>query len=233
MSRTRSRSPVGRQAAGQDGFTYVEVTISLGLLVVVMGAFVIALEGGSNGLATGAARGMLSARAGEALAAMDADLREAAAAKITTEQTGLPANQCAVVLPCARDSSGAFVVNGAYRPAWQAVVVYCPHVSSKGVSQLRRYVYFDPTYTFPFQVLEITADTIRLRDAGGQTLDVDRESGNPALPAGREFQVLCPGLTELAVEVGAPTRLSIQASCMTRRNVSLDIEAERYVAHRN
>jgi len=233
LSRTRSCSPVGLRVAGLNGFTYVEVAISLGLLVVVMGAFVVALEGGSNGLVTGSARGVLTTRVYEALAAMDADLREASAAKITTGQAGLPANQCAVVLPSARDSSGAFVVGAAYQPAWQAVVVYCPYLTGKGVSQLRRYVYFDAAYTFPFEILEITADTIRLRDSGGRLLDVDRENGNTSLSPGREFQVLCPGLTELAVEVGAPTELTIRASCVTRRNVSLDTEVERYVAHRN
>ncbi len=218
-------------------FTYVEVVISAGLLVTVMGMFVAALEGGSDSFITGCARGVLSARADDLLRRMAADVKEAPADMIRTKTSGdgLSPQLCAVVLPSARDSGGTFHVTAAGEPDWQAVVIYCPYTTSKGVSELRRYVYFDEAraFTFPFVIADVTEDEIRLTDAASQPLVMSRPDGNTLLAAGQEFHVLCPGITGLELGVGAATRVTLRAGCLTRKAISLDTEVTRDVAHRN
>jgi len=222
-------------AQARRAFTCIEITISVAILAVVMGMFVAALESGSDAFITGCARGVLAARLDGALRALGADLREAGSSKITVDTTGLPEGQCVIVLPSARDADGAFQVSGSYQPCWQAVVLYCPYVTAKGVSQLRRYVYFDDSceFVFPFTVDGITAAEVTLRDALDHLVVVNRETGNATLAAGREFTALCPGFTGLEVTQGTPTRVTLRASCLTRKNVSLDAEVTRDVAHRN
>lgn len=221
--------------ARRRAFTCVELAISVAILAVVMGMFVAAFESGSDAFITGCARGVLAARTSGALRVLGADLQEAESSKITVDTTGLPAGQCMIVLPSARDPDGAFQVSGSYQPCWQAVVLYCPYVTAKGVSQLRRYVYFDDDYEFlfPFTVDAITATEVTLRDALDHLVVVDRENGNAALAVGREFTVLCPGFTGLELTKGTPTRVTLRASCLTRKNFSLDAEVTRDVAHRN
>lgn len=216
-------------------FSYVEVVISLGLLVVVMGAFVVALEDGSTGLFNGFARGELTARVDAVLASLEEDVREAPLGMLRVSTEGVPAGQCAVVLPSARDSSGVFHLTSGYAPRWRAVVIYCPFVNAQGIHQLRRYVYFDDAgeFTFPFEMEQITEGEIRLRDALNRLLVMDREHGNTTLPAGREFLVFCPDFSGLAVELTAPPKITVRASHTTRRNVTLAAEGVRYVACRN
>jgi len=211
------------------------MAISIALMSMVMGAFVVALEGGSDAFFSGSARGVVSARVDEALRAMAADLRETQAGHVITCQNGLPDGQCALALSSARDADGDFHVTGSYRPDWQAVVAYCPYVTSKGLRQFRRYVVYDGsgTYTFPFSFRQITDEEIQLEDALGQELTINRAEGNPSLEEGREYQVYCPGFTGLAVVVGDTTRLTLGASALTRRNKALSGEGDEYVALRN
>ncbi len=231
--RRQSHSPPGSRS--RHAFTYVEVVISVGLLAIVMSLFVSAFESSSDSFMTSCARGIVLVRMDGALATLEADLREADQSKITVCTTGLPAGQCAIVLPSARDRDGAFQVSGSYQPCWQAVVLYCPYVTAKGVSQLRRYVYYDDdwVFKFPFTVDAITADEVTLTDALGVSVVVDREDGNTTLEAGREFTVLCPGLTGLEMTLGAPTRVTLAVNCLTRRDRSIDAEMTRDVVHRN
>jgi len=219
------------------GFTYVEVVLSISLLVVVMGAFVVALNGGMSSFATGCASGVLSERTQAALRKIEADLREAPAGDVDVCVSGLPAGQAAFLLPSARDSAGVFHVTSApYEPEWQAVVVYCPYVTDAGVSQLRRYVYYRDASDFPFHfhgAQPITDEYIELKGHGSASITVDREEGNTSLPAGLEFQVFCPGLTDLVVTPGAPTTVTLRARCLTRGETELAEERASYVAHRN
>lgn len=237
MLALRYTSRVPGPAQSRRAFTYVEVVISAGILVTVMGMFVAALEGGSDSFITSCARGVLSARVDGSLRRMAADVKEAPADMIHTETSGsgLSPELCAVVLPSARDSGGAFHVTADCEPDWQAVIIYCPYTTAKGVSELRRYVYFDEAraFTFPFDIAQVTEDEIRLTDAGSQPLVMSRPDGNALLPAGREFQVLCPGITGLELSAGAATRVTLRAGCLTRKNISLDTEVTRDVAHRN
>lgn len=241
MSTTHLIPLFRERSATRRGFTYVELMISIGILSAVMGAFAMALERGSDLFITGCAKGVLSARVESALNTMAADLREASQGLVATSTTGLPEGECAVVLPSARDSGGTFHVTSSYEPSWQAVVVYCPYVTSGGVRQLRRYVYYDTGYAFPFKFdgeHPITEDYIYLKDEDENELTVDRKSGNTLLPAGREFHVLCPGITGLDVDTdaeegGGTTLVTVWAGCLTRGEVTLEDKGERYVAHRN
>lgn len=219
----------------RHAFTYVEVVISVALLAGVMSMFVAAFESSSDSFMTSCARGILLIRMENSLAVLEADLREAEQSKITVHTTGLPGGQCAIVLPSARDRTGAFQVSGSYGPCWQAVVLYCPYVTAKGVSQLRRYVYFDDSWVFkfPFTVDEITADEVTLRDALDTLVVVNRHDGNTTLEAGREFTVLCPGFAALAATPGTPTRVTLSASCLARGNAGIEAEMIRDVAHRH
>lgn len=223
--------------ARRRAFTCVELAISVAILAVVMGMFVAAFESGSDAFITGCARGVLAARTDGALRAIEADLREAPAAMIdtTTDGDGLSAGLCAVVLPSARDSGGTFHVTADYEPDWWAVVIYCPYTTAKGVAQLRRYVYYDDAraFTFPFDIVQVTENEIRLEDAASSPLVMSRPDGNTSLPAGLEFRVLCQGITGLELATGTLSRVTLRASCLTRKNVSLDAEVTRDVAHRN
>jgi len=218
-------------------FTYVEVVISAGILVTVMGMFVAALEGGFDSFTTSCARGVLTARADGAFKRLEADLREAPAGMvhIKTSGDGLSPDLCAIVLPSARDSGGTFHVTADYQPDWRAVVIYCPYATDKGVAQLRRYVYYDDAraFTFPFTIAQVTADEIRLEDAASGQLVMSRPDGNTLLAAGREFEVLCPGVTGLELSTGAPSRLTLRAGYTVRKNARLNTEVTRDVAHRN
>ena len=68
---------------------------------------------------------------------------------------------------------------------------------------------------------------------------IDRPpSLSASLPAGREFHVLCPGVTGLDVDTSGEegdgmTLVTVRAGCLTRGEVTLEDEGERYVAHRN
>ena len=218
-------------------FTYVEVVISAGILVTVMGMFVAALEGGFDSFTTSCARGVLTARADGAFSRLEADLKEAPAGMvhIKTSGDGLSSDLCAIALPSARDSGGTFHVTADYEPDWRAVIIYCPYVTEKGVAQLRRYVYYDDAgaFTFPFKIMQVTADEIRLKDAGGGKIVMSRPNGNTSLEAGREFDVLCPGITGLELSTDTTTRITLRAGCITRKNISLDTEVTQDVAHRN
>lgn len=241
MSTTHFIPLLRERSATRRGFTYVEVMISVGLMSVVMSAFVMALERGSDSFITGCAKGVLSAGIESALDTMAADLREASQNLVATSTTDLPKGQCAVILPSARDSGGTFRVTSSYEPSWQAVVIYCPYVTSGGVSQLRRYVYYDSGHKFPFKFdgeHPITEDYIYLKDEDENELTVDRKSGNASLPAGREFHVLCPGITGLDVDTAGKdgdrtTLVTVRAGCRARGQVTLESEGKRHVAHRN
>ena len=233
----RRKSRISAPTQSRRAFTLVEVMISAGILVTIMGMFVAALESGTDSFITGCARGVLSARAEGALDRMATDLKEAqsSAIRVATTGNGLSANLGAIVMSSSRDSSGVFHVTGAYGPDWRAVIIYCPYTTSKGVSELRRYVYFDDAraFTFPFDIDDVTADEIRLTDALSQPLVMSRPNGNTSLEAGREFEVLCPGITGLELSTDTTSRITLRAGCITRKNISLDTEVTRDVAHRN
>ena len=233
----RRKSRMSGPAQFRSAFTYVEVVISSGILVTVMGMFVAALEGGSDSFITGCARGVLSARVEGVLQRIAADLKEAPAGMIDTKTVGngLSSELCAIAMSSARDSSGVFHVTAEAEPDWRAVVIYCPYTTSKGVSELRRYIYFDDAgaFTFPFTIVQVGADTIRLKDAASGQLLMSRPNGNTLLEAGREFEVLCPGITGLELSTETTTRITLRAGCLTRKNISLDTEVTRDVAHRN
>jgi len=218
------------------GYSLVEVAIASGILVSVLGAFVAALEGSSQSLATGCAKGLASARLEQALHRLEADCREASQSLITRNVDGLPVGQCAIALPCARDSEGSFHVTSSFQTAWQGVIVYCPYVTAEGVTQLRRYVYYSTSYSFPFTFVgspPVTSESIMLQDALGCSLEIDRQHGNTSLPVGERFTVVCPGLIEWDIVPGALTTVSLNAGCGSRRGLSTQAEGIRYVAHRN
>ena len=88
-------------------------------------------------------------------------------------------------------------------------------------------------YKDAFQRAEVTEDEIRLTDAVSQPLVMSRPNGNASLEVGREFIVLCPGITGLELSTATTTRITLRAGCLTRKNISLDTEVTRDVAHRN
>ncbi len=214
----------------------VELVISMGLLSIIMATFVVVLNSSSDALMTGCAKGVLSARLDQGLKTVEADLREASAANVHSSQSGLPEGQCAVLMPSARDSAGVFRVDSAGYPAWQAAVVYCPYVTSGGVSQLRRYKYYAAAASFPFQFdpgQPITETEVRLRGQDASVITIDRLNGNPSLPAGQNFQVLCPGLTGFQVTLGSPAAVTLKADCAARGNAVIANEETAYVGPRN
>jgi hypothetical protein len=179
---------------------------------------------------------VLNERVSRLLHLLEADLRETDHDLVATCTTGLPAGQTALALPSARDSSGAFCVSGSYEPDWQAVVIYCHYQTDSGVDQLRRYVYYDSSFRFPFQFVgpnPITDDDIHLEDALGRTLTVDRRNGNTSLPAGRDFRALCPGTTMFGWSAGDPSAATVAAESVARGALTLNAEATLYVADRN
>ncbi|MFO7897809.1 MAG: hypothetical protein R6V58_01985 [Planctomycetota bacterium] len=220
----------------RGGFTYVEAIISVGLMCAVVGAFAVALDSGMDVFVTACIKGVVGSRVNAALDRLAQDLRETGSADVTVCCEGLDGDECSVALPSFRDADGTFHVTASLEPATQGVVVYCPFETDGGVRQLRRYVFYDTSYVFPFEFTgspPITDDSIYLRDSLGQTLTVDRAAGNTSLPAGRAFQVFCPGMAAVDVDPGSPTHVVIQATCLTRKGVDLIKEGERYVAHRN
>ncbi len=220
----------------RGGFSYVEAVIAAALMCVVLGAFVIALDGGVDVFVTAFAKGVVGSRVNNALDQLTEDLGEAGATAVTVCGDGLEYQLYAVAMPLFRDADGVFQVTSSDTPAVQGVVVYCPFETDRGVRQLRRYVFYDTSYVFPFEFHgspPITDEFIHLRDSAGQTLTIDRAEGNTTLSEGRAFQTLCPGLTAFAVEPGNLTRLEIRAACLTRKGIELVDKGERYVAHRN
>lgn len=234
MSRAISPCDVGG-ARVRAGFTYVEVTISLGILVVLMGAFVMALEGGSDGFVTGCVKGDLTAVVEHALASIGTDLRQAHASYVRTTTAGLPAGWSAVLIPSARDRDGVFRVNSSYEPVWRSVIVYCPYVNEAGVAQLRRYACFFEAgdYAFPFEFAHVSETQITLIDASSRTLSIDRHLGDTSVESGREFLVLCPGFSSLTVTAGSPACVTVSAAAHTRRGLDLRGEGSRYAYPRN
>lgn len=218
------------------GFTYVEAVIAAALMCAVLGAFVISLDGGVDVFVTAFAKGVVGSRVNNALDQLVEDLSEAGATAVTVCGDGLEYDLYAVAMPLFRDADGTFRVTSSDTPAVQGVVVYCPFETDRGVRQLRRYVFYDTSYVFPFEFHgspPITDEFIHLRDSAGQTLTINRAEGNTTLPEGRAYQTLCPGLAAFAVEPGELTRLEISAACLTRKDIKLVEKGERYVGHRN
>jgi competence protein ComGC len=229
----RSSRTLGRP---NRGFTVVEMVICMGLLAVIVGMFVVALDSSSDTLMSGSSQGMITGLMASALHAVTADLEETNRNLIRTEASGLADGQTAVAMPSARDSSGVFQVSAAGRPVWQTLVVYCPYALSSGVVQLRRYTYPASAGQFPFGFraeTPITADAIYLEGVGGATVVVDRRQGNTALPAGQAYQVYSPGLKRFEVTSGAPSSVRLGIECTTRRGIVLAAEEVVYVAQRN
>jgi len=219
-----------------SAFTLVEVVISLGLLSAILAAFVVVLNSTSDALAVGCLKGVITSEVAQTLRTIEADIRESDQGQILTEQAGLPAGQCAIALPSARDSSGVFHVDSAGRPVWQALVIYCPFTTPAGVTQLRRYTYYASSSDFPFQFAPsnpITDAQILLNGQGSALIVVDRQNGNGALPAGKKHLILCHGLAGLDVTVGARTAITLRTACVTRRNMTIASQETAYVAERN
>jgi hypothetical protein len=220
-----------RRQTQSNGFTYVEVTICLALMTTVVGLVAAAMEGGTQSFTRSSVRGMLTSRVNGALSAIEGDLRETSAGKVATFSDGLDAGYCLMVMPSARDADGAFHLTAGHRPDWQAAVVYCPYTTSGGVRQLRRYVQYDSSYQFPFQSCTINSGIIRLTDAIGQTLQINRGSGIAANdPA---FEVFAPGVAGLNVELGDTTTVTVSADSPGRHGEALETEGVRKVAPRN
>ena len=230
-------SPPPACPRSRKAFTYVEVVLSIGLLAVVMCLFVVGFESASDSFMTSSARGILLARMARATAALGADLMETDESMVRTDTTGsgLSEDLCAIVMPSARDAGGTFHVGNNCRPDWQAVIIYCPYTTAKGVSQLRRYVYYDDdgAYAFPFSIAQITAGEIQLQDNHGSPLTMSRPDGNTTLETGREYNALCPGITGLELSSDSISMVTLRASCLTRRARSIDAEVTRNVAVRN
>ena len=218
MGRTRRRSGA---ALAQGGFTYLELTVCMALMITILGLFVMAVESGSDALALSSRKGQIMWECLEALTMLERDFRETDAATIATHtfaQSGFDDPQTAVAFASARDASGAFRYAADYRPSWHAVIVYCPYVTEGGIRQLRRYVYYGTGYQFPLEfwgASPVTSDSISLRDQLGQALVIDRHDGNP--DAAPNYLVLCAGVSRLDVTEGSPWRLAIAARSRTRR----------------
>lgn len=226
----------GGRRARERGLTLVELTISVSLLSMILGAFVLTLHHSSESFMTGCAKGVVSARMNQAFASLLADLRETSSADVHVTTSGMEEGLCAVLLPSARDSAGVFRTDSAGRPAWQAVIVYCPFVTAAGVRQLRRYVCYADTADFPFRFHAtdpISPTEIRLAARNGSPLVLNRESGNPNLPVGREFLVFSPGLTAFGVEPGGLVTVSLGLRCISRGKASIHAEDTALVATRN
>ena len=225
---TSGAFPPGR---GRRAFTYVEVVIALGLMAVIMGSFAVALNSGSDSFVRSSVRGLLAANVSRTLTVLENDFHESSSSTVSTFADGLPEEQCLIVLASARDSDGVFHTTSTCRVDWQAAVVYCPYTTSQGVRQLRRYVYYDDSFAFPFQSCVIEADSVTLTDLLGSELVVDRKNGNPS--AGPAFEVLCPALRELGVELDDPVRLSVLLRSVVRRGAVLEASGVSHVGFRN
>jgi hypothetical protein len=198
-----------------------------------MGSFAIALNGGSDSFVQSCARAVLTSRANEAFAALEADLRETDGDTVCVFSDGLPAGRCAVVFASARGADGTFQLDASYRPDWQAVIVYAPYTTSQSVRQLRRYVYYDDGYRFPFSTCVVAEDVLTLTDADGRALVVNRADGNITLAPDPGCRVFCPGVTAFSVDPAQPARASITATCATRGGAALHATTECDVGYRN
>jgi hypothetical protein len=211
------------------------MVISLALMAVIMGAFVMALNNSSDSFLTGCAKTLAGSRIDAAMNALLADLREAPRAQVDVETRGLLDGQCAVAMPTAQDADGTFHLTADYRPEWQGVVVYCPYETGAGVRQLRRYVVYQAGLSLPVAFATgnpITSSAIRV-STGTAPITIDREAGNTELDVGREFLVYCPGLVGFTVETGSPTTVTLQATVTARGQAVVTEEGTTYVAHRN
>jgi hypothetical protein len=204
-------------------------------MAVIISLFVVSLNNSSDSFLTGCAKTLAGGRIEHAMDALLADLREAPRTAVSIETRGLPTGQCAIAIPTARDSNGTFHLTSDYRPDWQGVVVYCPYETDAGVRQLRRYVVYDGSLTFPIHFREpdpIQENEIRLRSEG-TPFSIDRATGNTELETGREFLVACVGLTAFSVALGSPTTVTLEATVTARGETVLAEEDTAYVAHRN
>ena len=81
MGRTRRRSGA---ALAQGGFTYLELTVCMALMITILGLFVMAVESGSDALALSSRKGQIMWECLEALTMLERDFRETDAATIAS-----------------------------------------------------------------------------------------------------------------------------------------------------
>jgi prepilin-type N-terminal cleavage/methylation domain-containing protein len=176
------------------GYTLTEIMIVLAVLAVLSGAVYFIVSSGRDAVESVDVRAQLSDGARVAMAEMVRDLSETNRDTVTVDGAGEVTsfvdplnNETHQILifasargdPAAPAEDGQHASNdyvhldSAYKANWRSVVVYCTYVTPEGIQQLRKYVYYNNSYNFPFTFVGVTANAINL--AG---LVIPRNSGS-------------------------------------------------------
>jgi prepilin-type N-terminal cleavage/methylation domain-containing protein len=165
------------------GYTLTEIMIVLAVLAVLSGAVYFIVSSGRDAVESVDVRAQLSdgARvanrdtvtvdgAGEVTSFVDPLNNETHQILIFASARGDPAAPA----EDGQHASNDYVHrDSAYKANWRSVVVYCTYVTPEGIQQLRKYVYYNNSYNFPFTFVGVTANAINL--AG---LVIPRNSGS-------------------------------------------------------
>src|SRR3990167_4317975 len=176
------------------GYTLTEIMIVLAVLAVLSGAIYFIVSSGRDAAESVDVRAQLSGGARVAMAEMVRDLSETNRSTVTVDGTGAvtsfvdPLNSEThqiLIFASARGDPAAAAEDGThanndyvhldadYKPVWRSVIVYCTYVPPEGIQQLRKYVYYNDSYSFPFTFVSVAANAINL--AG---LVIPRDSGS-------------------------------------------------------
>jgi len=177
------------------GYTLTEIIIVLAALTVLSAAIYSVVSQGRDAAESVDVRAQLTGSARTAMTEMARDLTETSSSTVTIDPiTSNPPvfpdplngeNHQILIFASARGDPAAASEDGQhanndyvhldsdYKASWRSVVVYCTYITPEGIQQLRKYVYYNNSYNFPFTFVGVTANAINL--AG---LVIPRNSGS-------------------------------------------------------
>lgn len=217
----------------KNGYTLVEMMIVLVVLTVLGGMVYTLISQGKDAAESLDVRIQLTEGARTAMREIVRDLSETSSDTVTTDGAAIPSfvdpingeTHQILVFASARgdpadaaedgthDNNNYVHLDGDYIPSWRSVIVYCTYVTPAGTQQLRKYVYYNSSYSFPFTFVSVTANAINLaglvipRNSGfvranyiasedsnhSGTLEGSENDGNDNPPADNEDDILDTG----------------------------------------